>query len=75
MHLDSPILCLVTDGRALFTNSREFAAAKERLTRIVGDAAGAGIDLIQVRERALETSALVDLVGALVEITRGSSTR
>jgi thiamine-phosphate pyrophosphorylase len=75
MHIDPPILCLVSDGRARVTNSREFAAAKARLTRIVSDAAGAGVDLIQVRESALETSALVDLVAALIAITRGSSTQ
>src|SRR5262249_40653113 len=74
MHIEPPILCLVTDGRAT-ANSSECAAGQTRLTRIVSDAAGAGVDLIQVRESALETSALVDLVGALIEVTRGSSTR
>jgi thiamine-phosphate diphosphorylase len=75
MRIDPPILCLVTDGRAASADSTGFADAKSRLTRLVRDAVAAGVDIIQIREPALETSALVDLVAASVEIACGSSTR
>jgi thiamine-phosphate pyrophosphorylase len=35
----------------------------------------AGVDLIQIRERDLQTAQLVDVVGGLAEIARGSPTR
>ena len=56
-------LCLVTD--------RHRAPVVEQCR----DAVRAGIDMIQVRERDLEAAALSALVGDLVRLTRGTSTR
>ena len=75
MRLDRPILCLVTDRRRLAGGDETFETARVRLARLARDAVEAAIDLIQVRERDLETAKLVDLVSDLVDIARGSATR
>ncbi|MEO8257087.1 MAG: thiamine phosphate synthase [Acidobacteriota bacterium] len=75
MRLERPILCLVTDRRRLAGSGATFEIARARLAQQARAAADAAIDLIQVRERDLETAALIDLVAKLVEIVRGSATR
>jgi thiamine-phosphate pyrophosphorylase len=75
MRLERPILCLVTDRRRLAGGDERFETARVMLTRLARDAVEAAIDLIQVRERDLETAKLVDLVADLVDIARGSATR
>lgn len=52
-----PILCAVLDGAALASDPRDRALALF----------GAGVDWIQLRDRALETDALLRLARALVE--------
>jgi thiamine-phosphate pyrophosphorylase len=56
-------ICLVTDRR----RRPPIEQARE--------AAEAGVDLIQIRERDLDAAALASLVVRVVELTRGSSTR
>ncbi len=69
-----PVLCLVTDRRRVIgTDSRDTSC--ERLIELTREAVDAGIDIIQVRERDLESAALVDLVATIVEIAKGSPTR
>jgi thiamine-phosphate pyrophosphorylase len=69
-----PVLCLVTDRRRLIgTENRDTSC--ERLIELAREAVAAGIDIIQIRERDLESAALVDLVATIVEIARGSPTR
>jgi thiamine-phosphate pyrophosphorylase len=69
-----PVLCLVTDRRRLLgAASRDTSC--ERLIELTREAVDAGIDIIQIRERDLESAALVDLVATIVEIAKGSSTR
>ena len=75
MRLERPILCLVTDRRRLAGGDETFETGRARLARLARDAVDAAIDLIQVRERDLETAKLVDLVADLVDIARGSATR
>jgi thiamine-phosphate pyrophosphorylase len=68
------VLCLVTDRRRLIgTDNRD--ASCERLIELAREAVDAGIDIIQIRERDLESAALVDLVATIVEIAGGSPTR
>jgi thiamine-phosphate pyrophosphorylase len=55
--------------------AESFQAASIRLAALATAAADAGVDIVQVRERDLQTSALVDLVGVIVDATRGSATR
>ena len=63
------VLCLITDRR-------RFGANWERATvERVRDAAGAGVDLVQVRERDLDGGPLVSLVRACVEAVRDARTR
>jgi len=57
------LICLVTDRRRC-----------EVLAQ-VGGAVGAGVDLVQIRERDLEAAALADLVARAVALARGSATR
>ena len=66
MRLERPILCLVTDRRRLAGGDETFEAARVRLARLARDAVEAAIDLIQVRERDLETAKLVDLVSDMI---------
>ena len=75
MRLERPLLCLVTDRRRLAAGDETFETVRVRLSQLARDAVDAGIDLVQVRERDLETARLVDLVSDLVDLARGSSTR
>jgi thiamine-phosphate diphosphorylase len=74
MRRDRPILCLVTDRRRLVGADDSFRVARLELAELARDAVNAGVDLIQIRERDLETAQLVDLVGDLANIARGSPT-
>jgi thiamine-phosphate pyrophosphorylase len=71
-RLERPLVCLVTDGAA---GGRGRTDARERLLGLGRRAVSAGVGLFQVREPALDTTVLVDLVTALVNLARGSSTR
>jgi thiamine-phosphate pyrophosphorylase len=62
------IVCLVTDRRRFAHQTRDLL---DQIRRAVD----AGIDLVQVRERDLEAAPLVEIVGQIVTITRGSATR
>src|SRR6202047_5206907 len=75
MCLDRPIICLVTDPPRLVGGDDRSAVARARLAELARHAVNAGVDLIQIRERDLQTAQLVDLVGDLAEIARGSPTR
>jgi len=57
------IICLVTDRRRRSPIDQ------------AGEAADAGVDLIQVRERDLDARELSDLAAAVVRATRGSATK
>ena len=61
-----PTLCLVTDRRTI--GDRPLAA-------LVGEAARAGVDLIQIRERDLDDRALVTLAKAAVAAVHGTPAR
>jgi thiamine-phosphate diphosphorylase len=75
MHLDAPIVCLVTDRRRLLAADDRFETMRRLLGEVARDAVRAGVDLIQVREPGLETAQLVDLVDEIVAMARGTSTR
>ena len=65
---------LVTDRRRLSPGATESQAAGA-VVGLVEAAAGAGIDLIQIRERDMETRALVSLVRQCVSAVTGTKTR
>src|SRR5438477_8105732 len=69
------VLCLVTDRHRLCAEPRGFEAARRRLIDQAKWAVRSNIDLIQVRERDLETAELARLVSDLVRVSRGSGTR
>ena len=75
MRRDRPIVCLVTDRRRLIDRDPSAGTAQEALVRLAREAVDAGVDLIQIREAGLETAQLVDLVAAIVDLTRGAPTR
>jgi len=64
-----PVICMITDGRAGQSRS------VDGLVKTIGDAARAGVDLIQIRERGLDDRALVQLVQEAVGAVRGTQTR
>ena len=71
-----PVLCLVTNRARLAALAGEGrAAAADRLVSQVREAAEAGIDLVQVRERDLEARELCRLVERCVDAAGGSLTR
>ncbi len=61
--LTPPVLCLVTPG----TSSPDLQAIRE--------AARAGVDLIQIRERSLDDRSLLALVRATIDAAAGSGAR
>jgi thiamine-phosphate pyrophosphorylase len=71
----TPWQCLVTDRRRLSPEAAGFDAGRERLLAQAKWAVESGIDLIQIRERDLETAQLASIVRDVVRISRGSATR
>jgi thiamine-phosphate pyrophosphorylase len=69
------VLCLVTDRRRLCSETVAFEVARRRLIDQAKWAVTSSVDLIQVRERDLETAELATLVSDLVRVSRGSGTR
>ena len=69
------VFCLVTDRRRLCSETVAFEAARRRLVDQAKWAVTSNVDLIQVRERDLETADLARLVTDLVRVSRGSGTR
>lgn len=70
------MICLVTDRHRLASDPSEAADSTDaRLVELVASAARAGVDLIQVRERDLDTRRLTALVRRCVEATRGTTAR
>jgi thiamine-phosphate pyrophosphorylase len=69
------MLCLVTDRRRLSSPDAAFDVAARRVVEQARWATGAGIDLIQVRERDLEGAQLAIVVDGCVRVSRGSGTR
>ena len=65
------MICLVTDRRRLSTGPD----AIDRLVELVGAAASAGVDLIQVRERDLEGRDLAGLVSRCIAAADRSATK
>jgi thiamine-phosphate diphosphorylase len=69
-----PLLCLVTDRRRLAERlglGDDVNATLDRLVEQAADAAEAGVDWIQVRERDLDARALSALVDRIVRATYG----
>ena len=64
-----PVICMITDGRA-----GEFRSVSAVL-KAIAEAAHAGVDLIQIRERSLDVPALLQLVHDAVAAVRGTETR
>ena len=62
--MQRPIICLVTGG-----------PAERPLLDTIVEAARAGVDLVQIRERGLDDRALLDLTRAAVEATRDTPCR
>jgi thiamine-phosphate pyrophosphorylase len=69
------MLCLVTDRHRLCGKTTAFDVARGRLIDQAKWAVRSNVDLIQVRERDLETADLATLVHDLVRVSRGSGTR
>jgi thiamine-phosphate pyrophosphorylase len=69
-----PIVCLVTDRRRLCEGCDE-DAARRCLASQVQAAVDAGVDLVQIRERDLDSRRLFAIVTDAVALTRGTATQ
>jgi thiamine-phosphate pyrophosphorylase len=65
------MICMVTDRRRLSCGDD----AIDRLVDLVGSAGRAGVDLVQIRERDLDTRGLVGLVSRCVAAVAGTRTK
>jgi thiamine-phosphate pyrophosphorylase len=68
-------ICLVTDRRRLVPAGAHDAEARRCVLAQARFAVDAGVDMIQVRERDLESAALAALVADVLAIARGTPTR
>jgi len=66
MSASEPRLCYITDRQALVPRS---------LGPLIRMAADAGVDMVQIREKDLPASALLELVASSLRVTRGTATR
>ena len=71
--MSHPVLCYVTDRRSLAGPAE--SARETALVERICEAAVAGVDWVQIREKDLDGQPLYDLVSAAVGAVRGSSTR
>jgi thiamine-phosphate pyrophosphorylase len=69
-----PLICLVSDRRRLAAGHHRASDPEGRLVELVGAAAHAGIDLVQLRERDLEAGALDRLVSRCRAAVSGTAT-
>jgi len=60
-----PYICLITSGKA---NPSNFKTEKARILETICDAVTDGVNLIQIREKALPSKLLFDLVGSAVQV-------
>jgi thiamine-phosphate pyrophosphorylase len=66
MSASEPRLCYITDRQALEPRS---------LGPLIRMATDAGVDMVQIREKDLPTSALLELLASFLGVTRGTATR
>jgi thiamine-phosphate diphosphorylase len=69
-----PIVCLVTHGERL-AGQEDARALEDALVLQAGEAARAGVDLIQVRELEMEAGPLTRLVARIVDAVEGTRAR
>jgi len=69
--LPEPIFCLVTDGRRKPRDRENI----DELVELVRDAAAAGVNLVQVRERNLDDRQLLALTRSIVHAVEGTAAR
>jgi thiamine-phosphate pyrophosphorylase len=67
---DRPYICLITQGRA---NPSNFEIEKKAILDTVREAIEDGVDLVQIREKALTAKLLFELVSEAVAISRTTS--
>lgn len=70
-----PLVCLVTHAERLAIGGASLADAADRIVAQAGEAARAGVDLVQVRELELEAGPLTGLVARVVKAVEGTATR
>ena len=69
------MVCLVTDRRVFAGDAHDDEAAVERLLAVIEACAGAGVDLVQIRETGLTDRRLLALVEEALVRTRGTGAR
>lgn len=74
LRRDRPLLCLVTDRRHGAREQTQ-TASLDALVAHASAAAGAGLDLVQIRERDLSTRSLITLVERVLDAVSGTDVR
>ena len=69
------MICLVTDRRVFAGDASDDEAGVERLLAVIEACAGAGVDLVQIRETGLTDRRLLALVEEALVRTRGTGAR
>jgi thiamine-phosphate pyrophosphorylase len=69
------IVCLITDSRRLLQPDARVSDRTRAIAALAAAAAGAGIDLFQIREADLDGGALFDIARACVAAVGSTSTR
>lgn len=67
-----PLIYLITEGRLTVDN---FESELKTVLAMIGNAAKAGVPLVQIREKGIPAKLLFELTKAAVQICRGSQTR
>jgi len=67
-----PYVCLITQGKATNLN---FESERSNILQTVSDAVADGVNLIQIREKALTARLLFDLVSEAVAMLAGTNVR
>ena len=74
LNPNRPLLYLITSG-ATSEQTTSSSSEYSEVLRLTEAAVAAGIDLVQIREKKLNTRVLFELATHAAEITRGTSTR
>lgn len=74
LNRNRPLLYLITSG-ATSQQTTSSSSEYSEVLRLTEAAVAAGIDLVQIREKRLNTKVLFELASHAAEITRGTSTQ
>lgn len=72
MNIEKPLIYLISDGTI---NPKNYSSKSEKLLELIENAVVAGISMIQIREKKLETKLLFQLTSKAVKLKQNSNTK